>query len=184
MSKYGVGNVPTLAAPTISPSQGVYSGSTPITLTSGDSNSLIYYTTNGSTPTTSSSLYTGPFYLSSSATVKAIAWQAPPFYNASGVSSAYIQIDPTTANVPRTNLNLWLKADNGVQTSGSNVTGWTDMSGAGNNFTQSNSSNQPTFVSNAVNSQPAIAFSGSSQYVQGHPVRLTFLMEAAAPAYS
>jgi len=57
-----------------------------------------------------------------------------------------------------TNLSLWLKADAGVTLSGSNVTAWADQSGNGKNMT---SDIAPTFVSNAKNGKPALAFDGS-----------------------
>jgi hypothetical protein len=61
-----------VSTPAASPAAGTYEVST-VTLTSSTTGAAIYYTTDGSTPTTSSTLYTGPFTLSSSATVRAIA---------------------------------------------------------------------------------------------------------------
>ncbi len=165
-SKYGLGTAPVLAAPVITPGYGVFSSTQNISI-AADPNAAIYYTTNGSAPTTSSTLYTGPFPVTSTATVKAIAWAPPPFNVTSSVASAFIQIDATTGSVPRTSLALWVKADNGVSTTGSNVTQWQDMSPNGVNFAQSSSGNQPTFVASAQNGQPAIAFSGASQYLTG-----------------
>jgi hypothetical protein len=55
-------------------------------------------------------------------------------------------------------LSLWLKADAGITLSGSDVTAWADQSGNGKNMTSDIS---PTFVSNAKNGKPAIAFSGN-----------------------
>ena len=48
-------------------------GSTTVTITPAVEGSIIYYTTNGDDPTTSSSVYTEPFTISASTTVKAIA---------------------------------------------------------------------------------------------------------------
>jgi hypothetical protein len=55
-------------------------------------------------------------------------------------------------------LSLWLKADVGVTTSGSNVTAWADQSENNRNVTAVVS---PTFVASAINSKPAIQFSGA-----------------------
>ncbi len=66
-------NLPTAPAPTISPASGSYSGDQSITLGSTLSEASLYYTLDGSTPTTSSLPYTAPFTLSVSATIKAIA---------------------------------------------------------------------------------------------------------------
>jgi hypothetical protein len=51
-------------------------------------------------------------------------------------------------------LSIWLKADAGVTTSGSNVTAWADQSGNGNNAVGSET--LPTLQSNAINGYPAI----------------------------
>jgi hypothetical protein len=57
---------------TASPAGGTYNASVTVTLTANES-ATIYYTTDGSTPTTSSSVYTVPLVLSSDATLKYFA---------------------------------------------------------------------------------------------------------------
>ena len=64
--------ITTLNAPAIS-GETAFEESTTVTINSDVSVAAIYYTTNGDEPTTSSTLYTGPFTLTESATVKAIA---------------------------------------------------------------------------------------------------------------
>lgn len=64
--------ITTLNAPAIS-GETAFEESTTVTINSDVSVAAIYYTTNGHEPTTSSTLYTGPFTLTESATVKAIA---------------------------------------------------------------------------------------------------------------
>ncbi len=160
--KYGIGSLPAVPTPVITPGQGVFSSTQSVSI-SAMTNAQIYYTTDGSTPTTSSTLYTVPFTISASTTVKAIA--VSQYFANSAVASAYLQLDPNTANLPTTNLLAWLKSDNGVTTSSSNVTQWTDLTGNGNTFSQSNSSYQPTLTTGAVNGLPAITFNGSSQYL-------------------
>jgi hypothetical protein len=59
-------------APTISPAGGAISNATTVTLADSGTNHSIYYTTDGSTPTPSSTLYTGPFPVNPGNTVKAI----------------------------------------------------------------------------------------------------------------
>jgi hypothetical protein len=71
---YGLLNgVQEAPAPVISPSGGTYSTAQQITITDTLGGSAIYYTTDGSTPTTGSTKYTAPFQLSVNATVQAIA---------------------------------------------------------------------------------------------------------------
>ena len=78
---------PNAAAPTISTStsNGAQNGAEIVSLASTTANSGIYFTLDGSTPTTSSQLYTGPFLVSSNLTVSAIATAAN--YNPSSVTS-------------------------------------------------------------------------------------------------
>lgn len=77
---------------TVSPAPKTYDAAQTVALTSSNSGDKIYYTINGSTPTTASALYTAPIQVSSSLTIKAFG------VNADGVagsvaSFAYV-IDP------------------------------------------------------------------------------------------
>ena len=84
---YGLLNAEQQApAPAISPAGGTFSAAQQVTITDTVSGASIFYTVDGSTPTTGSTLYTGPFQLSTNATVQAIASAAG--YLQSSVSSA------------------------------------------------------------------------------------------------
>jgi N-acetylneuraminic acid mutarotase len=63
-----------------------------VSLTNGMANAAIYYTTDGSTPTTASTPYTGPITVSTTETVTAIA-AAPGYRNSVATSTAYT-VDP------------------------------------------------------------------------------------------
>lgn len=68
---------PTLVAtPTISPSGGNFNLSTSVSIACSTPGALIYYSTNESAPSSSSTPYDGPFTISASTTVKAIALAA------------------------------------------------------------------------------------------------------------
>ncbi len=93
---YGLlGGAQQAPAPVISPAGGTYSGSQQVTITDTINGSTIYYTTNGSTPTTGSTKYTGPFQLSTETTVQAIA--SASGYLQSAVSSATYNFNTQTA---------------------------------------------------------------------------------------
>ena len=65
----------TVKTPVISPAGGSFAGSVSVTVTCGTPGAEIYYTTDGSTPGSSSTRYTGAFRLTAPAKVRAIALQ-------------------------------------------------------------------------------------------------------------
>lgn len=71
------------ARPTVSPVAGVYTSPQTVTLADATPGAVIYYTTDLSTPTTASTLYTGPIVISRSTTIRAMA--IAPGYNSSAV---------------------------------------------------------------------------------------------------
>jgi hypothetical protein len=79
-----------VATPTITPNGGSFTGPVSVTMASATAGASIRYTTDGSPPTASSTLYAGAFTLSNSATVKAAAFKTN--YNTSGVASAAFTI--------------------------------------------------------------------------------------------
>ena len=65
--------VESVATPVYSPAGGTYSSAQSVTISCATSGSAIYYTTDGSTPTSSSTKYIGTISVTSTTTIKAIA---------------------------------------------------------------------------------------------------------------
>jgi hypothetical protein len=78
------------ATPRFSPQSGTYTSSQSVSITDATSGASIYYTTNGTTPTTSSTLYSGPITVASTETIKAMA--AASGYSNSAVATATFTI--------------------------------------------------------------------------------------------
>ena len=79
---------------TFAPVAGTYPTAQTVTLTDADTNAKIYYTTDGSAPSSSSTLYTGPIQVSASETINAVAID-PAMLNSNIGTAAYV-IQATT----------------------------------------------------------------------------------------
>jgi len=85
------------ANPSATPAGGTFNATQSVTLASAGS-SAIYYTVNGDTPTTSSTLYTGAISVSTTTTLKALAVDTAT--NQSGVMTESYVIDATLPSTP------------------------------------------------------------------------------------
>jgi hypothetical protein len=83
---------PPAAAPTFSPPAGTYTSARTVTIKDTTPGATIYYTADGSPPTTSSTPYSSAIYVGSTQTTNAIA--TAPAYSSSPVASAAYAIDP------------------------------------------------------------------------------------------
>lgn len=99
-----VGTLPTVATPTIVPEGGTFVDSVEIQLATSTPYASIFYSLDGSTPGTSSLVFTSQFILKFSAQVKARAFREG--YFPSSVASAQFLIDSTNVNPPSPPSNL------------------------------------------------------------------------------
>jgi len=89
----------TTATPAFSLTAGTYTGTQTVTISDSTSGSTIYYTTNGATPTTSSTKYTGAITVSATETLKALA-TATGDTNSAVATAAYTIVTPTPTFSP------------------------------------------------------------------------------------
>lgn len=115
------------AAPVASLTAGTYTTVQSTTLSSTTPGATIYYTTDGTTPTPASTVYSGPIKLLKQITVKAMT--AADHYNNSSVTTLDYNIDPTLStrggdivdvlgNVVRLNSINWFGAESGKMVQG------------------------------------------------------------------
>lgn len=86
-------------APTFSPVAGTYTSAQNVTLTSATQGAKIYYTTDGTTPDNTKILYQTAIVVSSTTTIKAIAYDSSN-QNASSVVSAIFTINNSGSTAP------------------------------------------------------------------------------------
>jgi hypothetical protein len=84
-------NLPLAAAPVFSPAAGTYTSAQSVAITDATTGAAIYYTTNGTMPTMSSTMYMGPITVSATETIEAIA--VATGYSTSAVASATYTIN-------------------------------------------------------------------------------------------
>jgi hypothetical protein len=115
------------AAPTFSPAAGTYSSTQTVTISTSTSGASIRYTTDGSTPTSSvGTLYSSPVSVSSTVTIKAIAY-------ATGMTDSAVSSAVYTINLPVTAPAFSPAA--GTYSSAQTVTISTSTSGASIRYT-------------------------------------------------
>ena len=81
------------ATPTFSPAAGSYATAQSVAIASATAGATVYYTTDGSDPTTASGVYASPIAVAASGTLKAMA--AAPGHAASPIASATYVIAPS-----------------------------------------------------------------------------------------
>lgn len=97
-----------VAAPTFSPAGGTYTSAQNVTISTTTSGATIYYTTDGSTPSSHSTVYSTPILVSGNMTIKAIAVKG-------GVSSTMVTATYIISSDANNNVNAnWNIAGSGI----------------------------------------------------------------------
>src|SRR5207244_755301 len=87
-----------VATPAFSPGGATYTGSVTVSISDATSGATIYYTTDGSTPTTSSAVYTAPIAGTKNTTIRALAAAAGMANSAVGSATYTIRVVAPTMN--------------------------------------------------------------------------------------
>ncbi len=134
-----------------------------------------YYGTNINSlndSTSSQSAGSGTSDTSVTATITGLTYGNLYYVKIAASNSASTTYSSIGANIldtslTRTNLKLWLRADDGTSTTGDStkLTTWYDVSGNLNDASQSTSADEPLFMSSSINSKPAISFDGAASYL-------------------
>jgi len=159
-SKYAL-HAPPRVAPAIAPGGGLFADPVTVSLSGLG---VVRYTTDGSDPTEASSLYTGPFVVTPTATVKARGF-AETGGDPSAVATATFLSSAAFAPSQVSGLALWVRADAGVESvTGQQPAVWTDQSGQGNHLVQPEAWRQPRLLAGPV--LPALEFDGQQDYLK------------------
>ncbi len=149
---HSVSAPPVAATPVFSPSAGSYTSAQSVSIADSTAGAAIYFTTDGSTPTTSSTKYTSAIQVANTTTLQAIA--AASGYTNSQVAGATYTITPATAVAAPA-----FSVPGGTYTSAQSVTITDTTSGASLYYTTDGST--PTASSPAY-SGPVIIGSGTT----------------------
>jgi alpha-tubulin suppressor-like RCC1 family protein len=120
-------NLGTVATPTLSPAPGNFTSHQVVTISTTTTGAAIRYTTDGTEPTYTSRLYSGPIGVESTASIKAKAFKSD--WTASGSASGLYVLDLGTVDTPR------LSPGSGIYPTYRTVTVTTETSGATIHYT-------------------------------------------------
>jgi hypothetical protein len=142
------GGIQAVASPAFSPDGGTYPTPQSVSITTATGGATIRYTLDGSTPsTTSGTVYTGPVTISTSATLKAIAY-------ASGMTSSPVVSANYTIGVPTSTVAF--EAENvAVTNSGTGNSVQTDANASGGKWVSLDAENTGSWIEFTTPSIPA-----------------------------
>ena len=103
---YTIGSTQQVATPSFSPAGGTYSTAQSVTISCATSGATIRYTTDGSTPMSSSTVYSGPISVSKTTTVKAYA-TASGMADSTVASATYTIFTGSSIGIGYSIINDW-----------------------------------------------------------------------------
>jgi hypothetical protein len=157
--------IPALAPPTIIPSGGTFSGPVTVTVQPPDANAAIYYTLDGTLPTTNSLFYAKSLVVNSSLTLMAKAFETN--YNNSVAASALFVIQPLFFTSEEfTNNGVFQLGLSGV---------------AGSNYVLEVSTDLINWIPISTNLAPANVFELTDSNAAAFPYRFYRVLQQAGP---
>ena len=143
---------PVLAAPTFTPVPGTYLGPQTVSIADGTASASIYYTLDGSTPTTTSPVYKSPIAVAASQTIRALA-VASGYSNSSVATAAY------TIRTPGPTVSATQSSNDGTQKFAT-ISGVQFYSGTGGT--------NPVYVDDSITYQPIEGFGAAFTDTAGY----------------
>jgi N-acetyl-beta-hexosaminidase len=183
---YTLTAAPPAATPTFSPAAGAVGAGTTITISTTTAGATIRYTTDGTDPTTSSTMYTVPIAITAAVTIKAIA-TAPGFATSAVASAAYTVTATPTAATPTFSPAAGAVASGttvaiSTTTQGATIYYTTDGTDPGTSSTQYTA---PIAITAAVTFKAIAVASGFANSAIGTAAyTLTVIPTAATPTFS
>ena len=156
--------VATVGAPEFTPNGGTFAGSVSVTLSTPTPGAQVRYTTDGTTPTDSSSSYSAPLVLTATTTVQARAFHPAMSQSPVSVASFTNGSDFAPKSIP--GLAMWVRGDVGLETDAAGrLSAWRDQSGRGNDLVQTTPSLDPVVEPGTANGLPAVHFDGADDFL-------------------
>ncbi len=192
---YGIlaSNPTRLAAPTFSPTPRAYSTPQTVTLTAA-SGATIYYTLDGSLPTLSSNVYSGPITVNTTTTIQAIAVESGFFtspvavatYTIGSVTPAFVQGNYADPQSPQASVSVTYSKAQSAGNLNVVVVGWNDSTATVKSVTDISGNNYklaigPTVQSGTASQAIYYASNIASAAASGNTVTVTFNGSAAFP---
>lgn len=81
---------------------------------------------------------------------------------------------PVEPDIPKDGLELWLRADQGIEGDGGRVATWRDSSSHGRDAIQTASNYRPRLVEGALSGKPAVVFDGEDDFLKLEPLSVDF----------